>query len=309
MFYSGLTLDRAGARRADPAWVSTARADPAGRMVPFWRQSCLTRDGVPVSLSGPAAASVSDALRDGSHPAADRPAFLGLEAGAPVFAADLSELDEAAARDLTGADGMADVRELITAIDRSHAGVLAYARGLLHWNRNQRFCGACGGSTEQRDAGHVRYCPACDRLLFPKIEPAVIMLVESSGPTRRCLLGRHRASDADRFSTLAGFVEIGESLEDTVRREVAEEAGVQVGRVSYQASQAWPFPAGLMVGFRAEALSTEISPDGDEVLEARWFTAAELRARIADPALGGPYRVDSIGHLLIHSWLEDVDPS
>lgn len=308
MFYSELALDRAGARRSDPTWVATARADPTASLIPLWRQSCLTRDGIPVTLSGRPAATLYDALRAGPQPAADRSALLGLDGSAPVFAADLSDLDEAAARNLTGADGIADVRELIATIEQSQAGVLAYARGLLHWNRHQRFCGACGGPTEQRDGGHVRYCPACDRLLFPKIEPAVIMLVESPGPPRRCLLGRHRASDADRFSTLAGFVEIGESLEDTVRREVAEEAGVRVGEVSYQASQAWPFPAGLMVGFRAEALSTDISPDGDEVLEARWFTAAELRARIADPALGGPYRADSIGHLMIQSWLADADP-
>jgi NAD+ diphosphatase len=98
-------------------------------------------------------------------------------------------------------------------------------------------------------------------------------------------------------------VEIGESLEDAVRREVAEEAGVRVGRVTYQASQAWPFPAGLMVGFTAEALASTIRADKREVLEARWFTAPELRARIADPSLGGPYRVDSIGKILIEDWL------
>jgi NAD+ diphosphatase len=131
----------------------------------------------------------------------------------------------------------------------------------------------------------------------------VIMLVELPGEPTRCLLGRPAGAAPGRFSTLAGFVEIGESLEDAVRREVAEEAGVRVGRVTYQASQAWPFPAGLMVGFTAEALASTIRADQREVLEARWFTAPELRARIADPSLGGPYRVDSIGKILIEDWL------
>lgn len=142
-------------------------------------------------------------------------------------------------------------------------------------------------------------------LHFPRIEPAIIVLVELPGEPRRCLLGRHQGAGPDRFSTLAGFVEVGESLEDAVRREVAEEAGVAVGPVSYQGSQAWPFPAGLMIGFRAVADSPEVRVDGTELLDARWFTAAEIRARIADESAAPPYRVDSIGRALIEDWLGD----
>src|SRR5215472_12292 len=136
---------------------------------------------------------------------------------------------------------------------------------------------------------------------FPRIEPAVIMLVESEGTPRRCLLARHKGSAPGSYSTLAGFVEIGESLEDAVRREVAEETGVKVGPVTYVASQPWPFPSGLMVGFKARAVDDSIRVDGEEILEARWFTPAELADRAASGyPLGRP---DSIDSHLLRSWL------
>ena len=134
----------------------------------------------------------------------------------------------------------------------------------------------------------------CGKLLFPRIEPAVIVLVEAPGAPRRCLLGRHQGAAAGVYATLAGFVEIGESLEDAVRREVAEEAGVQVGAVTYQASQAWPFPAGLMVGFRARAISAAIAADHHELAEARWFTRDELCEQAAGSGPRSLFNQDSI---------------
>jgi NAD+ diphosphatase len=139
--------------------------------------------------------------------------------------------------------------------------------------------------------------------LFPRIEPAVIVLVEAPDPPRRCLLARHSGAGPDSFALLAGFVEIGESLEDAVRREVAEEAGVTLTTVTYQASQAWPFPAGLMIGFSARATSDFTAVDGDELIEARWCTGAELRARRR--ARGSLDNVDSIGNFLLESWLDE----
>lgn len=256
------------------------------------------RDGAPLALSGAAAGALRPAL-----PA--EPVLLGLDDGTAVFAVDLSGLAEDEAVALAGADGHADVRSLVPSIDRAQAGLVAYARGLLYWHRNQRFCGACGGATAVRQAGHLRVCQSCERLLFPRIEPAVITLVELPGRPSRCLLGR--PPGGDRFSTLAGFVEVGENLEDTVRREVAEEAGVAVGEVVYQGSQAWPFPAGLMVGFRATALDDRIRTDGNEMAEARWFTAADLRRRAGEWPAGGPYRVDSIGKVLVQTWLAEQE--
>jgi NAD+ diphosphatase len=298
LYYTELGLDRAGGRRPDPAWIRAQQESQDLRVIPLWRDECLVSAGQPVVLAGDRASLLSG----GQH----ETVFLGLSAAEPVFAADLSDLEKGTAQELAGADDCADVRSLIGAVSRAEAGLLAYARGLLHWQRRQRFCGSCGSRCEPRDGGHLRVCANCGALHFPKIEPAVIVLVELPGEPRRCLLGRHQGADPGRFSTLAGFVEVGESLEDAVRREVAEEAGVDVGTVHYQGSQAWPFPAGLMIGFRGVANSPVIAVDGAELVDARWFTAAELRARIADPAAVSPYRPDSIGRALIETWLAEA---
>ena len=286
--YSRIDLDRAGAQRSDPQWV----ADQLVRatVLPLWRDRCLLSGAAPVALPAADATAVLDAGAE--------PVLLGVNETGAVFAVDLSAVDEQAAIEVAGADEVNDLRGIVGSLDAAHAAVLACARGVLFWHRNQQFCGACGARTQIRDAGHHRSCPECGKLHFPRIEPAVIVLVEASQGPRRCLLGRHRGAAADQFSTLAGFVEIGESLEEAVRREVAEESGVAVDRVTYQASQAWPFPSGLMVGFHAVAASDEIAVDEAELIEARWFTEDELAARLA--ALR---RTDSIERLLMQSWL------
>ena len=285
--YSGNPLDRAAARRSDDAWLAAALADPRARLLPMWRDLCLVDGDRPVTLNG------------GERPAAGvADVFLGLDGDVPVFAVDLSALDEADALAATGATGTRDVRALFSTLDAATAAAYGQARGLLHWHRNQRFCGTCGGSTAVRQGGSLRACAGCGKLLFPRIEPAVITLVQSA---HRCLLARHGGAPAGGWSTLAGFVEVGESLEDAVRREVAEESGVRVGEVVYAASQAWPFPAGLMVGFRAHALDESIAVDGVELVEAGWFTRAEVR----DIVTARPRRPDAIDRYLIETWLSE----
>jgi NAD+ diphosphatase len=289
--YSGGRLDRAGARRTDPRSLTAALAHPRGRVVALWRDRCL--------VAGEPAAPVRLPI-DRIEP--DDLVFLGLDGDGPVFATDLSALEEEEALRSAGATETRDVRTLIGALGPAEVAIQAYARGLLHWHRGQRFCGACGGETASRNAGHARACARCDRLLFPRIEPAIIVLVQA--PDReQCLLARHRGAGPDEYSLLAGFVEVGESLEDAVRREVAEEAGVRVHEVAYQASQAWPFPAGLMAGFRAVATSIDVVPDGDEVVGVGWFTRAELAARAAAGHRLG--RQDSIDRTLIDAWMRD----
>ncbi|MFI9386887.1 NAD(+) diphosphatase [Kutzneria sp. NPDC052558] len=257
--YSGLRLDRAGDRRSDPDWIAGLRARPGARVLPFWQ----------------------DRYAPDSEPVGDE-VLLGVAEGEGVFAVELAEEPESTV----------DVRSLFDDVSAQESATLVYAKALLHWNRNQRFCGTCGGATRPRHGGTVRDCLGCGRELFPRIEPAVIVLVEHEG---RALFGRHARSG--RFSTLAGFVELGESLEDAVRREVAEEAGVAVGEVRYVGSQPWPFPAGLMVAFRAWALSDVIDVDGDELTEAVWLTPEQVRAHHL------PRFRDSIGAHLIETWL------
>jgi NAD+ diphosphatase len=295
--YSGGYLDRASDRRCDPGWVA-ALADARGtRLIPVWRDYCL------VSGDPPAPVTALDDSRCQAVREVSTPLLLGLDGAVGLFVVDLSSLDEQRAVELAGAERVGDLRALAGTTSAADAAILAYARGLVYWNRHQQFCGTCGAATLSRHGGHLRVCgsESCAQLHFPRIAPAVITLVESAAPPRRCLLARHNGSAPDGYALLAGFVEIGESLEDAVRREVAEETGVRVETVEYVASQAWPFPSGLMAGFRAIAADESITPDGQEILEARWFTCAELAQRAAS---GRPLgRVDSIDRHLLQSWL------
>jgi len=292
--YAGLGLDRGGDQRADPAWVAGLAADPRAIVRPLWRDQCLTAGEPPVPVVVPAGAVDQERL-----------VFLGLDEGVPNFAADLSDLPLEDALGRTGADGTSDIRSLFTGLPAAEAAAFAYARGLLSWNRRQRHCGCCGAVAETRNAGHLRVCTndACGTLLFPRIEPAVITLVETVTPPRRCLLARHRASKVGGYSMVAGFVEIGESLEDAVRREVLEEVGVALRTVRFVGSQPWPFPAGLMIGFRATATDEAISVDGTEILEARWFTRGELRDYAETTGRLG--RPDSIDRAMLTAWLAE----
>jgi NAD+ diphosphatase len=292
--YTGGWLDRVGGRRADAGWLDELLKSPDTTLIPFWRDQCLVSGDPPVPVTLRAAR-------------ADGVVFLGLAAdGHGVFATDLSGMEAEQAVELAGADRAVDVRVIVGTLSPAVAATAGYARGLLHWHRNQRFCGACGAATESAWGGHRRVCcnEACGRLHFPKIEPAVIMSVQTEREPERILLAHHRGSSAGRYSALAGFVEVGESLEDAVRREVAEETGVRVGAVRYVASQAWPFPSGLMIGFRATAITEDITVDGEELLEARWFTRPELARYAADDPLGRP---DSIDRHLFRAWLAGAD--
>lgn len=308
--YTGGTLDRASDRRKDPAWVADQLARPQARIVPVWRSRNLVAG---IEAAPAAASAVLCRLTEAAEllAAAAEFVFLGLDEGAAVFAADLSAHAEADALALTGEGAFVDLRQAGPWLGQAEGALLAYARGLLQWHRSHRHCGRCGTATEICDGGHRRLCPACSQQSFPRTDPAVIMLVAErpvSGP-QRCLLGHHGRLPPGAFSTLAGFVEPGESLEEAVAREVFEETGVTVGRVAYQASQPWPFPASIMLGFRAEAVTTAITLHDEELSEARWFTAAEVRKLgewgEAGAALKIPRR-DSIARHLIETWLAEA---
>lgn len=198
--------------------------------------------------------------------------------------------------------------------DPESAGELApwlfHAVGMAEWRRATRFCPRCTGALELRSAGHELVCTGCGRSQFPRTDPAVIMTVAHGAPgseNERILLGRQASWPGTQWSTLAGFCEPGETLEDAVRREVFEETGVQVGEVEYVGSQPWPLPASLMVGFAARATSTEVQVDEAEIEDARWFTRGELADGLRSGTLTVPRSV-SISSSLLTSWFGSALP-
>ncbi len=243
----------------------------------------------------------------------DQLVFLGRDDRGPLFALDLSLHRPELVEPLVGDNDFIDLRACGWLLDAEQAAQLAYARGLVYWNRHHRYCGSCGAPTRSENGGHQRRCSSegCGRVQFPRTDPAVIMLVEDlSDPAHpRCLLARNSRFPNRMMSTLAGFVDPLETLEETVRREVFEECGIRVGRVDYRASQPWPFPSSIMLGFRAEAQSTEINIDGIEIEEAYWFEAEQL-ADFGEWGDGGDNfclpRRDSIARYLVDSWVEEV---
>ncbi len=192
-----------------------------------------------------------------------------------------------------------DLRLAARSLDERDAGIAAYGRALMHWHEKHRFCGVCGAPTDILAGGHRRHCAACGTLQFPRIDPAIITLVEYEG---RCLLGRQSSWPDKRYSVLAGFVEPGESLEDAVRREVFEEAGVRVDACSYHSSQPWPFPSSLMLGFTATTSSAELRI-GEELQHALWVSPEELDVAVRAGEIKLPPRV-SLSNALIADWFE-----
>ena len=184
-------------------------------------------------------------------------------------------------------------------LDPNEASAAVHAVGLARWHQSHTFCAKCGQPTQVYAAGHERICPACGTHHFPRTDPAVIMLITDDQD--RALLGRQPSWPEGRFSTLAGFVEPGESLDDAVRREVMEEVGIEVGDVTYAGSQPWPFPSSLMLGFFGRATTSDIHVDADEISEARWFTREEVTEMTASTDLLLPPNV-SISRALIQDW-------
>ncbi len=279
---------RAGERRKDEAWVAERLRDPRTRFAPVWEHRNLFVAGEP------RAAWLTPREAEPLLEAAGYAILLGVqEDSTPWFAVPVAEETALAAGEWD------DLRQHGLLMTPLEAGLLAFARGMNHWHARHRFCGVCGGATEVREAGHLRACTVCGTHHFPRTDPAVIMRVQHG---ERCLLGRQHAWQPGVYSVLAGFVEPGESLEDAVAREVMEESGIAVGGVRYHSSQPWPFPASLMIGFTAEALTEEIRLE-DEMEEVRWFTRDDVRRGIADGTFRFPSTF-SISHRLVAEWLE-----
>ncbi len=294
--YSASPLDRAGHRREDAAWIAARLADPESLFVPVWRSRSLLRG---LAEERPEAVFLTGEAAEACRMAGGPWALLGEWRGAAIFAVDVSAADDPIPLLPEGIGAFEDLRAIAGLLPPDDGAILAHARGLMHWRTRTRFCGVCGAACVPESAGHVMHCTGCGASHFPRTDPAVIMLVVRG---ERCLLGHsQRFPRTTMYSTLAGFVEPGETLEEAVAREVREETGVRVGRVAYHSSQPWPFPASIMLGFHAEALSEEITIDPAELQDARWFSRAELAA--PDSAGFTLPRRDSIARRLIEDWL------
>ncbi|HET6912024.1 MAG TPA: NAD(+) diphosphatase [Rhodanobacteraceae bacterium] len=281
--FAALALERAAEHRDDAQWLAARRASPAARFVTFDAEG-----RAPVRADRLLYLSPDAVAQDA------RASLLGMDGDAPVFLL----------RELSATDALPDaewigLREAGVRLPADDAGLLAYARGLANWQDATRFCCACGSALNLVSAGHRAACPKCERLHFPRTDPAIIVIVEHEDA---CLLGRQALWRPNQYSTLAGFVEPGESLEDAVRREVREEAGIEVLDCDYHSSQPWPFPASLMLGFTAVARAREIRLNDGELEDARWFTAQQVVDGVRSGALR-PSSPLSLSYRLLEHWL------
>jgi NAD+ diphosphatase len=299
-FYAGLALDRLAERRRDGEFLAAQRAAIGAQIVPVWRSRNLVLGG-----DVPRAVFLSfDRIQTFGHEE-DPLIFLGEHDSQGYFAIDLSRHEENTLATIidSGNAQFVDLRSVGSVIDRQEGALLAYSRALMHWHARHRFCGVCGSATRSESAGHVRRCSNanCNAEHFPRTDPAVIMLVTHGD---HALLGRQKSWPAGQHSTLAGFVEPGESLEDAVAREVFEEAGVRVRNVHYHSSQPWPFPSSIMLGFHATADALDLQIDPEELENAAWFSCDYIRTAHEPERFRLP-RADSIARRLIEDWLAD----
>ncbi len=285
--FAGAFVDRSGHRRRDPEWLQAAVDSPECRFVPIWGDKCLA-GGEPVRTVLLDRSEIAEFLES------QETIFLGMYQGQPVFAVGIDSTLDAP---FPEAGEFHDLRYLGSVLPVDEANLVAHARALVLWHGLQRHCGVCGSVSLAESGGNTRICgnDECGAQIFPRVDPAIIVLVSND---QQCLLGRQSNWPEGRYSTIAGFVEPGESLEDAVRREVAEETNIEVGEVCYHSSQPWPFPSSLMLGFTAEANSGEIQLNDGELEDAQWFTRKELRSGF--PKL--PYRL-SIARRLVDDWL------
>jgi NAD+ diphosphatase len=291
---SGWELDRAAHHREDEQWLADAWS--RCRVLPVTAAATVAVDGSAVAYRKP-----------GDIPPGVPRRFLGMVAGVPYFAATVERDD----------GRWATLREFGDTLPAAQAEQLATAIALEQWHQRHPRCPRCGAPTDERQAGWIRRCPEDGSDHFPRTDPAIITVVHDGGD--RTLLGRNAAWADGRFSTLAGFVEPGESLEAAVRREILEEVSVEVVDIRYVGSQPWPFPSSLMLGFAARVEGEQaVRPDDVEMAEAGWFTRAEVRhaARCADgeatpdpsARLKGISPRLSISRWLIDRWLDDDLP-
>ncbi|MEO1099337.1 MAG: NAD(+) diphosphatase [Bacteroidota bacterium] len=298
LYYTEHEPDRLGHLRKDFERAQNELKSVNSRLIPYWNGLHWLSNA---TMKQPDLLSVESTAFHKNDPDT---IFLGEQNGVRFFSVDLSGYSEEEALALLPDGKFMDIR-LTPVLKRSNqAPLLVYTRGLYIWHSKNLFCGLCGEDTKQIDAGHARKCCNCAHVVYPRVDPAVIVLIEylPEKGEPMCLLGRHRSRHPKMYSTLAGFVETGETLEAAVKREMIEEVALEVSNIRYVASQPWPFPSSIMIGFYAQAHSMDITLDQDEVLEAQWLTAREIRKLVSRDELILS-REDSIARYLIQNWV------
>jgi len=296
--FAGNRIDRQSENRADDS-VETALADPRCRLMLMGEgRIWLKLDGETfdpwfgLGESKALGARLGEAI------------LLGFDAAGPVLAAPAGVGSEDMPAGIKAIDYRSAYMQGL--IDEAALGALAQGAALHAWNASHRFCSKCGHASEMRAGGYRRHCPACGADHFPRTDPVAIMLTATR---EKCLLGRSRHFAPGMYSALAGFIEPGETIENAVRRETLEEAGIRLGRVVYHASQPWPFPYSLMIGCFGEPLNEDIQADLNELEDCRWFFRDEVRLMLARAHPGGlttPPK-GAIAHTLISTWVENGD--
>ena len=301
LHYSNMPLDRGSNFRKDPSWLKAQMSAQSKWVLVNNNQTLFIKDTPKVSYL---------TYQQVAHLDLTSAIFVGLNnAKNGVFALDVTELDESILTPLIDGAQFFDIRQYGPQVTIKYGSIAALARGLCYWHATHRFCGRCGSKNSSVEAGHSRVCDSesCKHPTFPRTDPAVIMVVTKmfDDGIERCLLGRQASWRIGMYSSLAGFVDPGETLEQAVTREVKEEAGIDVANVRYVVSQPWPFPSSIMLGFFAEAVTDTIDVDNDELDDAKWFSREEL-AQFGNWDEEGDHlklpRTDSISRYLIEHW-------
>ena len=297
--FAGNPLDRGERERRDEKWIKDQISNPTSKFLPIWESRVLVSSQEPLRLGWLDSDQLANAKFDSA------PFLLGMLNDSTYFTIDMSKSTQSAESIEKLTDyKFEDSRTAAEALELEDTGILAQARAQINWHNRHGFCSVCGNETSVKRGGQKRECTKCEAEHFPRVDPVIIMVVHDQD---HCLLGqsRGRLAATNRYSALAGFVDQAESIEEAVSREVMEEAGIRVKNVTYHSSQPWPFPSSLMIGCHAEADTTEIFMDTEEMTDVKWFSRQEVLAALAgeNSNLLIPGRI-AIAHHLIRSWAQ-----
>ena len=297
--FAGNPLDRGERERRDEKWIKDQISNSTSKFLPIWESRVLVSSQEPLKLGWLDSDQLANAKFDSA------PFLLGMLNDSTYFTIDMSKSTQSAESIEKLTDyKFEDSRTAAEALELEDTGILAQARAQINWHNRHGFCSVCGNETSVKRGGQKRECTKCEAEHFPRVDPVIIMVVHDRD---YCLLGqsRGRLAATNRYSALAGFVDQAESIEEAVSREVMEEAGIRVKNVTYHSSQPWPFPSSLMIGCHAEADTTEIFMDTEEMTDVKWFSRQEVLTALngENSNLLIPGRI-AIAHHLIRSWAQ-----